>query len=98
MTRGQIVFYALLALIALIRVLGAITMVLVQYLLLIAVCTAWVILWVKTWRGIWDRCERKSQKFLTLWFGGWGAIAPPVAFWYAGHMALVDAYQSLQAQ
>ena len=98
MTRGQIVFYALLALIALIRVLGPTTLVLVQYLLLIAGLTAFVVLWVKTWRGVWDRCERKSQKFLTLWFGGLGTIVTTMFIWQLGHMALVDVYQSLQAQ
>ena len=98
MSRGQIVFYALLALIALVMALGLTTLVVVQYLLVIAGLTAFAVLWVKTWRGVWDRCERKSQKFLVLWFGGLGAITTTLFIWRIGHMALVDVYQSLQAQ
>ena len=98
MSRGQIVFYALLALIALIQALGSITLVWVVHLFFIAITAVSLSLWVKTWRGVWDRCERKSQKFLTLWFGGFGVILPALIIWTFHQGVLQIVQQWIEAQ
>ena len=98
MTRGQIVFYALLALIALVMALGLTTLVWVVNLLFIAVAAGSIFLWVKTWREVWDSCERKSQKLLVLWFGGFGVIGPPTLIWIWHRPVMQTIYQWIEAQ
>ena len=90
MSRGQIVFYAFLALIALIQAFGLTALVWLVHLFFIAVAAGSIALWVKTWRALWSLCERKIQKLTVLYFGGLGAILPPLLVWRV-HQAVLQA-------
>ena len=90
MSRGQIVFYAFLALIALIQAFGLTALVWLVHLFFIALAAGSISLWGRTWKEVWNRCERKSQKLLVLWFGGFGVIAPPLLVWRV-HQAVLQA-------
>ena len=62
MTRGQIVFYAFLALIALIQAFGQIAAVWVVHLSFIAIAVKFTILWGRLWMWRWDEAEEGIQK------------------------------------
>ena len=98
MSRGQIVFYAFLALIALIQAFGLTALVWLVHLFFIALAAGSISLWVKTWRAVWSRCERKSQKFLVLYFGGLGVIFPPLLVWRIDQAVLQALSQWIEVQ
>ena len=99
MTRGQIVFYALLALIALIQALGLSTWILVVHLCFITACVLTAKLWFKIMRAVWDISERKSQKAFLVWFGGgFGLIYPLTIYWWIYGSVLEAVRQWVQAQ
>ena len=61
MSRGQIVFYALLALIALVMALGLTTLVWLVHLSYIAIAVRFTLLWIKALKRMWNDAEDKVE-------------------------------------
>ena len=81
MSRGQIVFYAFLALIALIQALGLITLVWVIHLSFIAIAVGFTILWGRWWMWLWDEAEEGIQKGCLTYLIVLGYLIALCVFW-----------------